>query len=226
MKTDDLLRSLVDEMKPVRRLRGGAERALIWAAFAAICVGIATWALGMRSDLSAKLTDVSFLIEGTSLLAVFALSARSAFQLSIPGMEKVETTRTSPLLGLLAWLLLVAIRHTSGTNAPVLESMASLAGVSCLSRVASLALAPALAIFAMLRKAAPGRRRWTGFFALLSASSLAVLGTQLLCSKDDPQHVLLWHFGPVLIAGLVGAALGALFLDRSTTRPPKPAVTA
>ena len=226
MKTDDLLRSLVDEMKPVRRLRGGAERALIWAGFAAICVGIGTWVLGTRPDLSAKLTDVSFLIEGSSVLAVFALSARSAFQLSIPGMEKSGTTRTSPLLGLLGWFLLVAIRHTPMTNALALESVSSLAGASCVSRIATLALVPAVAIFAMLRKAAPGRRRWTGLFALISASSLAALGTQLLCSKDDPQHVLLWHFGPVLVAGLVGAALGALFFDRSMTRPTKAAVTA
>jgi hypothetical protein len=218
MRTDDLLRSLVDEMGPVRRLRDGDGRALIWAGFAAVFVGIGIWALGMRSDLSAKLSDISFLMEGASVLAVFVLSARSAFQLSVPGMERSASTRTSPIVGLLGWFLLVAIRHAPGTDAPVLESVTSLAGMSCVSRIASLALAPAVAIFAMLRKAAPGRRRWTGLFALLSASAVAALGTQLLCAKDDPEHILLWHFGPVLIAGLIGATLGALFHDRSRTR--------
>ena len=145
------------------------------------------------------------------LLLIFVLSARSAFHLSVPGAERSAGARTLPILGLLVWVSLVAAGHSPAAGDP-------LPGWPCVWRMACLAFLPAFAVLVMLRKAAPLRPGWTGWFALLSAGSLAILGTQIVCGRDDPRHVYLWHFGPLLAAGLIGIHLGRRFLTRRSVR--------
>jgi hypothetical protein len=45
-----------------------------------------------------------------------------------------------------------------------------------------------------------------------------MLGTQMLCMKDEARHVLMWHLGPVVAAAFLGVALGRLLLGRPTRR--------
>jgi hypothetical protein len=77
-----------------------------------------------------------------------------------------------------------------------------------------LALAPTISALVMLRRAAPLSQGWTGGLALLSAGSLAMLGTQMVCANDDAAHLLFWHFGPLLAATVVGIHLGRQLLIR------------
>ena len=212
MNSDELVRSLVADLRPVRRLRSSGTRTLLWAAFALACVCAGAYAFGTRTDLSAKLHDPSFLAEGASLLLVFLLSGRGAFRFSVPGMERRKTAPALPLFGVLAWLLLIAARHSSASE-PVAP-----AGLGCCVRMICLALTPTLGLWWMLRRAAPLERGWTGLLALLSAGSLAVLGTQAICAKDEPLHLLLWHFAPLLVVVLLGAGLGESLLSRSWVR--------
>jgi hypothetical protein len=217
VNSDELIRSLATDLRRVRRLRDVEGRTLLWAAFALACVSIGTAVIGHRSDLSDRLRDPTYLVENGSLLLMFVVSARSAFQLSIPGMERGRVTRTLPVVGLLLWVSLIAVRLVPGASPP-----ASQPGVMCVERMTGLALAPAVALLAMLRRAAPLRRGWAGVCALLAAGSLAMLGTQMLCMRDEPRHVFVWHVGPVVAAALVGAGLGKLFLSRRAAgrRPP------
>jgi hypothetical protein len=208
-----LIQSLVEDLKPVRRLASVDLRTVLWAGFAVACVCFGTYALGVRSDLALKLHDPSYLVEGAALLMSFALATRSAFQLSVPGVERGRLSRMLPLAMLLGWALLIAIRGARGMNEASFTPVSS--GSSCAFRMTFLAFAPTLWLLFMLGQAAPLRPGWTGLFALVSASALGMLGTQALCVKDAAMHLLYWHVGPVLIAGLVGLCLGELFLSRS-----------
>jgi hypothetical protein len=219
VRSEELVRSLVEDLRPVRRLRGVDSRTLLWAAFALACVCIGVYALGARPDLSSKLGDPAYRYENASLLLVFILSARSAFHLSVPGLERGQATRTLPMVGLLVWLSIVALRYSSGAGEPAAGAAASLAGWSCVWRMIRLALLPSVALFLMLRRAAPQRREWTGWFALLSSGSLAMMGTQLICARDEPRHVLLSHCGAVLLVGLVGMLVARLVLSSGSARP-------
>jgi hypothetical protein len=143
---------------------------------------------------------------------LFVLAARSASQLSVPGLERGGVTRSLPIVSWFVWVLLIAARWVPGTHAHVARSMVALAGLSCAWRMTWLALAPTLALIVMLRQAAPLKPGWTGLFALLSASSVAILGTQLLCAKDDARHILLWHVSPVVVAAMMGVCLGKWLL--------------
>lgn len=199
MRTDELVQRLAADLKPVRRLRGVGWRTLLWAVFALSCVAIGVWALGARADLPWKVRDPFYLLKNALLLSIFAASARSAFLLSVPGAERSVAARALPMAGLLLWVCL----NAAGASTEPLPLASP--GFPCVLRMAALALPPAVAILLALRRAAPLSPGWTGWFALLSAASLAMLGTQFVCAKDDPLHLFLWHFGPVLAAALIGS---------------------
>ena len=207
MRTEQIVRSLAADLKPVRRLPKVEWRTVAWAVFAAACVAIASYALGPRTDLMAKLRDPAFLVEGALLLLVSLFAARSAFASSIPGAERSTDGRILPVMGLLVWVCVVAGGAAVSNFAPAWI---------CIARMSALVFVPALAALWMLRRAAPLAPRWTGGLALLSAGSLALLGTRMLCPKDDPRHVLLWHFGPLLLTAAMGIRLGRWSLSRRT----------
>ena len=207
MRTEQIVRSLAADLKPVRRLPKVEWRTAVWAVFAAACVAIGSYGIGPRTDLAAKLRDPAFLVEGALLVLVSLFAARSAFSSSIPGAERSTDGRILPVMGLLVWVCVIA-------GGPAVASFAP--GWTCLARMIALVFVPALAALWMLRRAVPLAPGWTGGLALLSAGSLAMLGTRMLCPKDDPGHVLLWHLGPVLLAAVLGIRLGRWSLSRRT----------
>ena len=220
MKSEELVQSLVGDLRPVRRLWGVDRRTLLWEGLAFLCVGLGTYALGPRVDLSSKLRQPSYLLENGSLLLLFALSARSAFRLSIPGLAQNERSRFWPVLGLILWGALVGIRAVQGAHAAISGAAFVFTGIPCIVRMGCLGLVPGVAVFFMVRRGAALHSGWAGLWALVAASAPAMVGTQLLCPKDDPLHVLVWHLASVLLTGLIGAALGRRYLSGYPTGSP------
>lgn len=216
MRDEELVRSLVADLTPVRRLCSVELRTAAWALLALGCMSLGASLLGLRGDLMRKLGDPTYLIESATLLVVFASSAWSGFRLSVPGAEPARLGRLIPGLGAAVWVLLIASRGACDSCAALTVAPA---GWSCVWRIVGLAVAPGAAMFALLRRAAPGERARTGGLAVLSTSALAALATQMVCRDDDPAHLLHWHVAPVLIAGLLGVAAGRLLLPRGSGAP-------
>jgi len=220
MTNDELVQKLVRELRSVRRLRGFEWRALVWAALAFGWMALVTHALGARPDLLRKLGEAPFLAEGAALLALFVASARSAFRLSVPGLERAGSTRALPLVGLGVWMLLVVVDPSGRVVEAASLPRTFLPGSPCAWKTIVLVFAPALCAFLMLRRAAPLSEGWTGLCALLACGALAMLGTHVVCRNDSLRHVLVFHVGAVLVAAAVGIVAGPLFLRRArvTTR--------
>lgn len=217
MHDDELVRSLVADLRPVRRLCRVELRAAAWALLALGCMSVGASVLGLRGDLARKLGDPVYLIESTALLVVFASSAWSGFRLSVPGAEPTRLGKLVPGLAAVGWVLLIVSRGASHSYTAVTAVPAL--GWSCVWRIVGLAVAPGATMFALLRRAAPDERARTGGLAVLSTSALAALCTQMVCRNDAPAHLLPWHVGPVLIAGLLGLAVGKLLLPRGPGAP-------
>jgi len=210
MTNDELVRRLVRDLRPVRRLCGFEWRALLWAAVALGWMALVCAAIPARPDLERRLGDGWFLAEGAALVTLFVAAARSAFRSSVPGLGGV---RSLPLVALGAWVALVAL-DPSGAGLAVVPPSFFLPGSPCAWKTIILIFAPALSAFVMLRRAAPLREGWTGLFALLACGALAMLGTQVVCRNDSLRHVLIFHVGAVLAAAAAGVAAGRLFLPR------------
>jgi hypothetical protein len=211
MQTEALIRALVADARPVRRLLPAARRCLLWIGGACSVVTASLWLQGVRADLGARTRDGFFLLENAALIAIFVLAARSAFRLSVPDEERLASTLAAPLAACAGWLGLVLVQ---GALAPVFFEGSARPGFLCIERVLMLGALPLGAASVMLRAAAPERRRWTGFCAALSAFALGTFGMQLRCPIDRPLHVLLWHCVPMLLLGVLGARLGRLALTR------------
>jgi hypothetical protein len=209
MTSERLIAALVEDLRPVRRLPAAGRRALAWVTLALGCVALGLLALGHRADLAAKLREPRYLAEGAALLALVAVAARSAFRLGVPGAERVATAWVVPTLGLVAWVAILA-----GEPAGAGMAQAPGHGLRCAAKLAALSLAPAALMLVMLRRSLPLAAGWTGWFALLAAGALGVLGTRLICVRDATPHVLVWHLGPLVVAALLGGAVVSRLLLR------------
>jgi hypothetical protein len=203
MKAELLIRALVADAVPVRRLAPPGLRCAGWLALTSGLLTCVTMRLGVRWELLGLSQNTRWLwLEGVSLLLLGILSARSAFQLSVPA-RRPSTLFGLPLASCLLWLGLLASRlAATGT----LEAGP---GSICVLRIAALGV-PALVLgWRMQRKGALLEAGWSGLFMGLAAFSLAALAARLLCARDGAAHLLLWHCLPVLL--LVGcAALAAV----------------
>ena len=206
MGTEELIRSLASGLAPVRRLPAAGSRTLRWGTCALACVCIGVRAFGPRSDLSRKMQDPVYLRELTLLLAMSLVSAWTAFSLGIPGEGRGRGSGALAIAASVAWTALVVVHPAAATGAA--------SGWPCVLRMACLGLVPAAAALSMVRRAAPLLPGWTGLFAVFSAACLALLGSRVLCGKDDPGHLLLWHFVPLVVSAFAGIHLGRLLLAR------------
>lgn len=201
MTTDELVRALAAELAPVRRPPRVEVRAL---RFCGIALGFVVACLvlhGVRRDWLAILREGSFVREQAALLTLFCVSVWSVFHLRIPGRSGRMLGKVAPVLALLGWVGLVLARaphaHTLGP-----------AGWRCAARMAWLALAPLVGLVTGLRREPLLEPRPVIAAAVWAACSLAMFGTQWLCTRNAPLHVLVWHCGPVIVAGLTGLGVG------------------
>lgn len=206
MTTDDLVIALAQELTPVRRLPRVSTRTVRYCG-SALAVAAAILALyGLRADWRQKLGDAEFLLEEAALLALFALSAWGSLRLCVPGRDS-WLVRTLPLAGLAVWLTLILSREGG------LRELGP-AGVKCVVRLSAVAVLPLAGWGVALRRSPPLEPARALGLSLWSATALGVFSMQWLCTRDSALHVLVWHVGPVVLAGLAGVALGAV-LSRS-----------
>ena len=83
----------------------------------------------------------------------------------------------------------------------------------CLIEIVGLGLIPGFALLAMLRRAAPLQRAWSGALAALAAAAISAAATQFICPLDDPAHQLIGHLLPVVGLSMLGALAGQQLLN-------------
>jgi hypothetical protein len=206
--SDDLIERLVLDLQPVKRLRSPALRTIQFACLAIAAVAAAVSFGALRADLAAKVRDPSYLAESGLLFVLFGGATFAALRSGVPG---AKLGSASLLVGLSAsaWLLIVGAHYHSPPGAIDLAS-----GLACLRRTLVLGALPACGLLAMMRRSAPLATGTSGSLVMISAGALAVLGTRILCAKDDAVHVLAWHIAPIALLALLGWFVGRAWQHR------------
>lgn len=206
--SDDLISELVRDLQPVKRLRSPARRTIQFACLAVTALAAAVVFGALRADLAAKLRDPSYLAESGLLFVLFGGATFAALRSGVPG---AKLGSASWLVGLAAsaWLPIVGAHYHAPPGGIDLAS-----GLACLRRTLALGALPACGLFAMMRRSAPLEAGISGSLVMISAGALAVLGTRVLCAKDDAMHVLAWHIAPVGLFALLGWFVGRVWLSR------------
>jgi hypothetical protein len=212
MRTDELIVELARSAGPVRRLPSPSIRLAQWTAVTVPLMALAVIAIGPRADVVSAMSSPAFLGMALVTISTALLSAATAFVLSIPGAERSVWQRMLPLLAGAAWMGALAYLLTiEGAAIPRLLEWP--VHVTCLIEIAGLSVIPGWALFAMLRRAAPLQRGWSGALAALAAAAIAAAATQFICSVDDPAHQLVGHVLPVAVLSILGAIVGRRLLN-------------
>lgn len=211
METQDLIATLTDEgaRKP---LPGVARQMLFWLAITIAWVGLFICHSGLRPDIMRKLAE-PFYIPELALLTAIALSAGvAALCLSRPdGMQK-SWVRWLPFAFMAPWAVTAMLNaHAAGGAATFMQTMNSMR-FDCVGCILLCALAPAVAMFVMVRRGAVASSGWAGGLTALSVTTFSYLCMRLVEENDDPLHLLVWHAFPVLLVSLLGMAAGRVLL--------------
>lgn len=211
MRTEDLIRQLASEAKPVHPLRPTPWRALAWLVVAGVALVVVMLLMGVRRELADTADRVDFAVEA-ALLVVTAVSALvGALLVSIPGAGVDRRVRWVPVILGVACILLAAGELAYAAMAGAPTGRLTFAW-HCVYKTTSVAIIPGIVLFVMLRRAAPLQTAWAGLLAGLATASIGVLGANIICPNDRPLHMLLWHVFPLMLFAGAGAALGRWLL--------------
>jgi hypothetical protein len=208
VRTEDLIRELAKDATPVRRLPPLTVRLLGWVLLAGLSLGVVTMWMGARRDLAEALQQSAFQFEAAMLILTAMSAAVGALAVSVPGGERSALVRWLPIVAGAICILWVGgeLVFASVTGAPTGRLTFAW---PCVYKTTSVALVPGIALFALVRRAAPLSAAWAGLLAILATTAVGVLGANVICPIDRPLHLLLWHVAPLMLFAAIGAGLGA-----------------
>jgi hypothetical protein len=211
VRTEDLIQQLAGEVQPVSRLRPVAMRLAGWLVLAAVSFGVVLLLMGVRRSLGDGADRADFAFEAALLIVTALSAAAGALVVSVPGAERSPVVRWAPVIAATASILWAAgeLGYAAATGAPTGRLTFAW---HCVYKTSSIAAVPGIALFVMVRRAAPLRAVWAGLLAVLATAAVGVLGANVICPNDRPLHMLLWHVAPLMLFAAGGAALGAWLL--------------
>lgn len=218
-KTGDLIKDLCADLEPVQRTFCIYKRVGLVLLAALICSVIGVLYFGIRHDIDHRMTNATaFLIENFLMLIAGAGAAATAIQLAVPNLKISKSTWIIGSLSVLIWIGLCAhaLMSVSFEEIKAAASVLHLDPFStdyCVADLLVLGVFPGVILFAMLRKAAPVNKGVVGCMAFLAAASFAAIASRYMCAMDSFAHLLVWHFVPVILMGLLGILIGKKFLN-------------
>ena len=209
MDTERIIRSLAENVQPVRPLDRPLRRTFFWAAASAVYLFGLVWLMSARDDLDARMRDPRFLIEQSVALLTGVTAAVAAFATVVPGSRRRIVWL--PFVLAAVWIAVVALGalrdlQLAGPGGSVLQ-----ADWGCVWTILIGTAVPAGAMASMLRRGAPLTPHLTATLGGLAAAGLGNLGVCLFHAHASNLIVLMWHCGTVLavaaLAGMAGAQL-------------------
>ncbi|MGH6814325.1 MAG: NrsF family protein [Hyphomicrobiaceae bacterium] len=210
MRTDGLIRALVAEARPVRRLPSPERRAFTWLLLSAAYGAFIVFMIGLRPDIQTKLTDVPFALETGAAFLTGLSAAVAAFCAGVPGRPLWE--RSVPLAPLAVWLASLGEgcwRSWVRLGAAGLDMQPDLI---CFPSILLVSVVPGALILWMIRRGAPITPVAATALATLAAAALGAAALRLFHTQDASVMVLVWQFGSVAVLTGLGALGGRQLL--------------
>jgi hypothetical protein len=158
----------------------------------------------------ARLVQPVYVVEILLFTVAAAIFGLMALRSAIPGrtLGAHEATLAGVLVA--AGAVLVTIGEPLRTTEPLAEFVR--AGLPCARFTLIVAILPWLALWWMVRRAAPMRGGLSGMLAGAGALSFSCAMMRIACPLDEPFHLLTWHLLPALILTALSASAGAAWL--------------
>lgn len=204
MRTDELIRRLAEEARPVRR--GALLLRLAGALLAGVVLSFAVmipW-LGVRPDLQAAAGTASYWVKFAYALLLAAGAFWATERLARPGGR----ARVQGVVTLLPFLAVAALAAVQLWTAPPAEHGPLWFGASwgeCPWRIVVLSLPILAAVLWVMRGMAPTRRTLAGLAAGLMAGAAGAWVYGFHCDETGMPFLAVWYTFGVVVTGAFGA---------------------
>jgi len=200
--TDELIRALAADGRPVRRLWPVAPRLALWCAGVAGVVGLAALWHGARPDILDLLAAPSFLLHVLYPAATGIAAAIAGLMLCRP--ERSTAWLLLPLPTLVLWVSDLGYGCLAHWSPITPGSIPWHEASRCLTLVLVLSLPLSALTIAMLRSAAVVRPRAVLVAGFLAVSATASSAMTMLHELDATALVLFWDVGLIAVVALIG----------------------
>lgn len=210
-KTDNIIDSLVGELKPVprhalaRRFASGVLPAL------AVSLVLMLAVLGLRLDMAEALMLPVFWIKSAYnvLLAIAAFLA--AYHLARPDGSRGRFFQVAAAIVVI--MAMVAVGQLMMSPAETYRSLIiGSSALHCPLLIFLFALPVLAGNVWVLRRGAPTDLRLTGFIAGIAAGAAGAWVYSWFCTENGMPFVLIWYSLGILLTGILGALLGPRLL--------------
>jgi hypothetical protein len=208
---EELIRELSAQAAVPSGTRSMEARALGWLLTAVAVALLGTAAGGpLHTGPLARTVAVSTGAVALLLGAITAVTAAmSAFRSAVPSGTPVIRHVSWPLMWLCAWLLLLAVAAQDAAPLAVPHSKRA----QCWLEVMTISVPCVLLGLLALRRLWPLHGAWTGAMIGLAAGAIVAITMDLACDRSAA-HSLFFHVVPGISVALLGALVGAHFLQR------------
>lgn len=197
METADLIRSLADNVAPVRPLRPPLLRAAVWLAVAAVLLAVLTAIHGLRPQFAERMRDAVFLTGMLASLATGILAAIAAFLISLPDTSRLWLLLPVPPLVL--WMANIGYQCLAGWVALPPGAVTVEAASGCLLTLVVTSAPLSLLLLVMLRYAVLIRPVSVALAGSLAVSGITASALSMFHPLDATIMVLGWNLGTALL---------------------------
>ena len=210
-ETEDVIDSLVRDLKPVPR--HALERRFALAILPALAISLLLMlvVVGLRTDMAQALMLPVFWIKSAynALLAIAAFAA--VYRLSRPdGSEGRFFGVAAAIVLALAVMAVIQLALSPAASYPVLVLGSS--ALHCPLLIFAFAMPILIANTWVLRGGAPSNLGVTGFIAGIAAGASGAWVYSWFCTENGLPFVTLWYSLGILLTGAIGALLGPRLL--------------
>lgn len=200
METNELIASLVADLKPVRRLFPPVWRLLGWLTVSMPAVAIVVALAGIRPDLMARLADPAFVAEQMTAAATALVAGWAALVACVPGTRRWQLW--APVAPLALWTLSLGHQCWAEWVHLGASGMEFRPDWMCVPSIALTGAIPALAIVIAIRR---GARLSAAplLWGSLAAAALANVALRLFHAEDAALMVIVWQFGSVALFTMI-----------------------
>lgn len=213
MRTEDLIRTLAKNAMPVKRLPHPAWRTVMWMMISLSYVAAVLWLVGVRPDLSEKLSDQRYLIEVGAALLTSMMAAAAAFCAGCPGRPLWE--RFAPFPFMAVWLTSLGEGCWRQWLQSGPDGLHLQVDLTCFQSITAVGIVPAIVILVMIRRGAPIAPMSTTGLAVLASTALGAAALRIFHTQDMSLMLLVWQFGTVALLALLGFLAGNFVLQWS-----------
>lgn len=197
MSTDKLINSLCDNLEPVKPMKHPLLRAYPWLAFATLYAITASLMIGVRPDLSSKLSDSTFLFEIGIATSLGISAFLASFWAEIPDQRGQKWILTIPFTITFIFILWTLCRM-AGEDTHMIEAFS---WHECFTKGVLLGTVPIAALTALQRHSATTCAVTSALLNILGAGAVGFIALRFTCIDDSVEHTVLHHIAPFITSG-------------------------